>query len=246
MSDASGWKGRRLGPYRVGERYPGIPEDEGRLYEAHHVETGEPVLVVMPGTGDDWRTSTPWSTQTTNFTEPDALVVHPKRTAGTKLPTFHEMALGFIRLAGALAQLDGREDVRALFSREPGAASSRHKAQRWGLAGAGLALAAGLALLLWPRDTTHLGTGDASVEAIVFSDGPNPSSLPTIAYPMPETPFKEQRKPPCIPDLQVEIRGGCWNELSRTAPCPRSSAEYQGKCYLPVKKPDPQPRSVQP
>ncbi|WP_395855196.1 hypothetical protein [Cystobacter fuscus] len=245
MSDTSEWKGRRLGPYQVGERYPGIPEDEGRLYEAHHVETGEPALVMMPGTGDDWRTSTSWSTQTTNFTEPDALVVHPKRSAGAKLPTFHEMTLGFIRLAGILAQLDGRKDVRDHFSREPGAASSRHKMQRWGLAGAGLTLAAGLALLLWPRPIEQPKTGDTPTEAIFFSDGQD-ISIPAIAYPMPETPFKEQRKPPCMPEAEVEIRGGCWTPHKRDAPCPRSTAEYQGRCYVPVKKPDPQPRSVQP
>jgi hypothetical protein len=155
------------------------------------------------------------------------------------------MTLGFIRLAGALAQLDGREDVRAHFARAPRPTSSRRKAKRWGLAGAGLALAAGLALLLWPRDTTHQETGNTSVEAIFFSEGQD-LSLPAIAYPMPETPFKEQRRPPCMPEAEVEIRGGCWTPHARTAPCPRSTAEYQGKCYVPVKKPDPQPRSVQP
>jgi hypothetical protein len=245
MSDASEWKGRRLGPYQIGERYPEIPEDEGRLYEAHHVETGEPALVVMPGTGDNWHTSTPWSTQTTRFTEPDALVVHPKRSNGAKLPTFHEMTLGFIRLAGALSQLDGREDIRAHFTRALRLISSRHKAKRWGLAGAGLALAAGLALLLWPRPTEQPKTGDTPAESIFFSEGQD-LSLPAIAYPMPETPFKEQRRPPCMPEAEVEIRGGCWTPHKRDAPCPRSTAEYQGKCYVPVKKPDPQPRSVQP
>jgi hypothetical protein len=245
MSDTSEWKGRRLGPYQVGDRYLEIPEDEGRLYEAHHVETGEPALVVMPGTGDDWRTSTPWSTQTTNFTEPDALIVHPKRSAGAKLPTFHEMALGFIRIAGTLAQLDVREDVRAHFTNKPRSFPSRHGAKRWGLAGAGVALAAVLALLLWPRATEHPETRNATAESILLTDGQDPS-LPAIAYPMPETPFKEQRKPPCMPEAEVEIRGGCWSPHKRDAPCPRSTAEYQGKCYMPVKKPDPQPSSVQP
>src|SRR5690349_1572418 len=60
MSDTPDWKGRRLGPYLVGERFrfPNIPEDEGRLHAAHHVETGEPALVLVPGVGDEWRTST--------------------------------------------------------------------------------------------------------------------------------------------------------------------------------------------
>jgi len=79
----------------------------------------------------------------------------------------------------------------------------------------------------------------------LFTDGQD-LSTPAIAYPMPETPFKEQRKPPCAEGLEVEVRGGCWIRHERAAPCHPRSAEYQGRCYVPVKKPDPQPRSVQP
>ncbi|WP_276203642.1 transposase [Hyalangium minutum] len=78
-----------------------------------------------------------------------------------------------------------------------------------------------------------------------FADrqGPFPEG---IAYPMPEKPFKEQSKPPCVEGREEEVRGGCWIPHAKTAPCSRGTAELQGKCYVPVKKPDPAPTSVQP
>jgi hypothetical protein len=245
MSDTPEWKGRRLGAYVVGERFADIPEDEGRLYEAHHVETGEPALVMRPGTGDDWRMSTPWSAETTYFTDPEALVIHPRRVAGMKRPKFRQLTLGYIHLAGSLAQLDEREDVRVHFMGEPRPVRSRHRVARWGLTGAGVALAAGLALLLWPRMSMPPATRDLSNDAPVLMNRRGLSS-PAIAYPMPEKPLKEQAKPPCLPGTEVEIRGGCWMPHRSDAPCPPGTAEYQGRCYVAVKKPDPEPTSVQP
>jgi hypothetical protein len=245
MSDTPEWKGRRLGQYQLGERYQDIPEDEGRLYEAHHIETGEPALVMMPGTGGDWRTSTPWHTETTSLTEPNALVLHPRRTAGAKFPTLHEMTLGFIRIAGLMALSDEREDIQAHFARGPLPLRSRHRAMRWGLAVTGVALAAGLALLLWPRPPSLPEMRGIPDDTPVLMKGQN-LSAPAIAYPMPETPFKEQRKPPCLPGTEVEIRGGCWMPHRSNAPCPPGTAEYQGRCYVAVKKPDPEPRSLLP
>ncbi|ATB29112.1 hypothetical protein [Melittangium boletus] len=249
MSDNSDWKGRRIGPYEVGERYLDVPEDEGQLYEAHHVETGEPALVVMPGTGEAWRTRTPWSAQTTSFTEPECLVLHPERAAQTKTPSIHELTLGHMRVAGALASLDGQPDAQAHFTREfrPPA---RRQGMRWGAACAGVAVVAGLALMLWPRAPVQTSREvseriqAALKEPTHFAD--RQDSPPIIGYAMPEKPFKEQATPPCIPVAEVEIRGGCWVPHKLDAPCPSGSAEYQGHCYYPVKKKDPQPRSVEP
>ncbi|WP_076606239.1 hypothetical protein [Cystobacter fuscus] len=243
MSDTPEWKGRRLGSYQLGERFPDIPEDEGRLYAAHHVDTGEPALILMPGSGDDWRTSIPWCAETTRLTDPDALVLHPKRAEGAKPPRFHALTLGFIRLAGSLAQLDERADVRAHFMREPRPIRSRHRVTRWGLAG--VALAMGLAFLLWPRTSAPPEMRASPDDAPVLVNRPG-LSFPAIAYPMPEKPLKEQARPPCMPETEVEIRGGCWMRHHRDAPCPPGTAEYQGGCYVAVKKPDPKPTSIQP
>jgi len=247
MSNAEDWKGRRIGPYEVGERYLDVPEDEGRLYAAHHTETGEPALVLMPGTEETWRTRTPWSARTTNFTEPEALVLHPERPARAESPTVHEWALGHLRMAGALASLDARPQARADFTREVRPRSRRWR--RWA-AGAGAVAVVGLALLLWPRapEPTPREVDEwiraALQEPIILAD--RQDSLPIIGYAMPEKPFKEQATPPCVPVTEVEIRGGCWVPHKLDAPCPRGSAEYEGHCYIPVKKKDPEPRSVEP
>ncbi|MET0401747.1 MAG: hypothetical protein ABW123_05055 [Cystobacter sp.] len=243
MSDSAEWKGRRLGAYVVGKRFAGIPEDEGRIYAAHHAETGEPVLVMRPGLGDDWRLSTPWAVETTYFSDPAALVLHPRRGKDIAWPGSHALTLGHIQLAGALAQLDGRDDVRSHLADEPRPVQGRHRTKRWGLAG--LAVAAGLALLLWPRESTPPETRAAHDDAPILANRQRSSST-AIAYPMPETPLKEQARPPCIPETEVEVRGGCWIKHEKVAPCPRGTAEHKGKCYVAVKKPDPEPTSIQP
>ncbi|MET0403788.1 MAG: hypothetical protein ABW123_15365, partial [Cystobacter sp.] len=146
MSGDSRWKGHRLGPYEIGERCPDDPEDEGPLYAAHHTGTGEAALVVMPGPDDDWHRATPWRAQATRFTQPEALVVHPRSPAGATPPTLHELTLGFIRIAGALAQLDTREGARNPFTRARPRRRAWHDKRRWGLMGSGLALTAAVAL----------------------------------------------------------------------------------------------------
>ncbi|WP_434383726.1 hypothetical protein [Melittangium boletus] len=244
MSDTTKWKGRRLGAYEIGERYPDIPEDEGRLHEARHVDTGEPALFLTPGTGDDWRTYTPWSVEATNRIEPHGLFLRLKRLPGGRLPSFHELTLGFIRLAGLLARIDGREDIRAPFDREP-QPNSRPWTKRWILTGASLALAAGLALFFGPRTATRPESFGFVDDSPLLTERQD-LSTPAIAYPMPEKPFKEQSKPPCLEGTEVELRGGCWVPHRQDAPCPPRTAEYQGRCYVAVKKPDPEPRSIQP
>lgn len=243
MSDNSEWKGGRVGPYELGRRFKDIPEDEGYLYEARHVETGEPALALMPASGDDWRLRVPWEVLTTNFIYPGVLIVHPKRREKNAAPPFHELALGYMRIAGTLASLDEREDVRAHCSHETRTPRVQRHAVRWGRVGAGMALAAALALLLWPRSPEHLETRTPPIDFPRLSDGED--LIPgVIAYPMPDKPFNEQAKPPCKPELEVEIRGGCWLPHVKTAPCPPGSAEYQGKCYVAVKKSERPPSSV--
>ncbi|WP_395856775.1 hypothetical protein [Cystobacter fuscus] len=253
MSDTREWKGQRIGPYRIGERYREVPEDECQLHEAHHVETGAPALAMIPPGGEDWRLPTPWSLRTTNFPDAGVLIVDAEPGADAPVPTTHELALGAIRTAGALASLDASGETPARFARKSPPARARHQGLCQALAGVGLVFAAGVVLMLWP-DTpgptpAHLahdgGLPFLPEEPIAFGNA-RPSSIPiAIGYPMPEKPFKQQATPPCIPVTEVEIRGGCWIPHAQSAPCPRSTAEYQGKCYIPSRKEEPQPRSVE-
>ncbi|QRK08812.1 hypothetical protein JQX13_01105 [Archangium violaceum] len=56
-----------------------------------------------------------------------------------------------------------------------------------------------------------------------------------IAYPLPQKPFTDQAKAPCIPNEgEVEINGGCRVALEKRPPCYDKQAEYRGKCYLPA------------
>ncbi|MBM7113368.1 hypothetical protein [Archangium primigenium] len=242
MRESSEWKGGRIGPYEIGGRRQDLPGDAGQIHEGRHVETGAPVLALRPGPGMTWRPRSSWEVLTTQVLQPDLLIVHPRWPSGAQAPSFHELSLAYIHIAGALALLDQQRGEGSSFG-APTPSRFRRRAMRWGLAGA--ALAAGLALLLWSRVLDQVTADGALGESLLFTNGQDLAEN-VIAYPMPETPFKEQRKPPCMPELEVELRGGCWILHTKTAPCPRSSAEYLGKCYVPVKKPDPVPRSVQP
>ena len=217
MSDKAEWKGGRIGPYEIGKRYPGITEDEGRLYEARHVGTGEPALAVMPGTEEEWRTSQPWDVRTTHSTRPEALLIHPRRRPGQRAPGLHELALGYIRAAAALSLLDARDDAQDLFSRGSTPPRSRSPALRWGLACASVALSLVLVFLLWPRQPESADMAVLRGEPFMLVAGLEPA-LNTISYPMPQVPFNQQRRPPCAEETEVEVRKGCWILHTKSAP----------------------------
>ncbi|WNG21267.1 hypothetical protein [Cystobacter fuscus] len=241
MGRTPGKKGDRIGPYRLGRRYRGTDPGEGAIHEAHHVETGAPALVVLPGENEDGRPRSAWSVRAEGSIHPPYQAVHVEQTPQGRA-SLHDLTLLLIRLAGATAHIENRKDARAHFTRVRFYVRLRRQVLRWGLAGAA---AAGVALALRPHAPEPMETRAAIDEPIAFTNRPG-TTPPFIGYPMPEAPFKEQARPPCIPDAEVEIRGGCWTPHARTAPCPRSTAEYQGKCYVPVKKPEPTPNSLQP
>ncbi|OJH41409.1 hypothetical protein [Cystobacter ferrugineus] len=242
MSRTPGKKGDRIGPYRLGKRYRGTDPDEGSIHEAHHVETGAPALVVLPGANADGAPRSAWSVRAEGSLHPPYQAVHVEQSPQGRA-SLHDLTLLLIRLAGATAHVENRKDARAHFARVP--SHLWRQVLRWGLAGTAAAMVAGLALSPWPHVLEETRTRTAGEDPVFFSDGPDLAS-PIASYPMPEKPFKEQRKPPCFEETEVEIRGGCWIEHTKKAPCPRSTAEYQGKCYIPVKKPDPLPRSLGP
>ncbi len=255
MGDTPSWSGGRLGPYRLGRRYWDLGADLGRLHEAHNLETGAFAVVLAPGE-ETWRPRTAWTVRVTSGVSPPLVTVELEHAPDAEAPAFHELPLMFDLLTGTMGNLrtQDRADVLAHLTRQPRGAWPGRLLARWPwlLAGAGAAVAAGLALTLWSRPPEPAEvkqslevTEAARDEPIVFSDGQD-STPQIIGYPMPDAPFKQQRRPPCLKGTEVEIRGGCWVPLEYRPPCPRSTAEYEGKCYIPVGKKDPPPTSLQP
>ncbi|WNG30809.1 hypothetical protein F0U62_47430 [Cystobacter fuscus] len=242
MSGTPGKKGDRIGPYRLGKRYRGTDPGEGSIHEAHHVETGAPALVVLPGSSEDGHPRSAWSVRAEGSIHPPYQAVHVEQSPQGRA-SLHDLTLLLIRLAGATAHIEKRKDAHDHFNRVPALARLRRQVLRWGLPGAVAATVAGLALWLHALEETRTRT--MGEDLVFFSDGQD-LAFPIASYPMPEKPFKEQRKPPCLEETEVEVRGGCWIEHTKKAPCPRSTAEYQGKCYIPVRKPAPLPQSLQP
>jgi hypothetical protein len=92
-----------------------------------------------------------------------------------------------------------------------------------------------------PGDATLEGTsaavGDSPIRAP--SQTPAPKSrvmrAPAVSQPLPEKPLPDQRRPPCDPNGQVEIRGGCWYRVGEARPpCADDAYAWQGACYVPA------------
>jgi eukaryotic-like serine/threonine-protein kinase len=85
-------------------------------------------------------------------------------------------------------------------------------------------------------DAGTVGLADASVtpEALAaaasFENAVQPNKF--VALEMPKHPFAGQKRPPCKPQRETEIRGGCWVNVQ--APCADDGYVWAGKCFLPV------------
>jgi len=226
----------------------------GSLYEARNVATGTPALRLIPREDVEWQPGGACRLSLIYDPEQDGVTVDVEQAPASVRTS--ELANLLVLMTAAFKRVEDDDEVDVHLARGPvlrlGPRDSRVRrvgpSRTW-LTAAGVAvLAVGLgvcALLLWPRAPEPPRTDDAPGESAFFADGQE-LSLAVIAYPMPETPFKEQRKPPCLEGTETEIRGGCWIQHKLDAPCPRNTAEYQGKCFILVKKPELLPRSVKP
>ncbi len=226
----------------------------GRLHEAWNVVTGTPALTLVPRGDVAWQPGGPCRVSLIYKPERDSVTMDVEQAPASVRTSALTNLL--VLMSAAFKRVEDDDEVDAHLASGPvlrlGPRDSRVRrsgpSKMW-LAAAGVAvLAVGLGVcssLLWPCEPEPLRTDESPGESPIFADGQD-LSLAVIAYPMPETPFKEQRKPPCLEGTETEIRGGCWIQHKRDAPCPRNTAEYQGKCFIPVKKPEPLPRSVMP
>jgi hypothetical protein len=271
----TGFFARWLGPFRLLRRYhpppPRSPErDElGRLYEASHLLSDNPALVLIPSEHAPMEPRDEWRVRLRAQSHPPVLSLEVERA-----PPFGHLS----QLRGMLSLLAScveriEEDGRA-----------RDHLTHPPLGPLGFLYMVTLALWGWMRShpwrTLGLGVLGAfllplgallqelppflqaearfrnarsnAIHAFLGGDAPTLARFAdehaaTISYPLPSRPFRNQARAPCNPRQgQVEINGGCWVELAKRPPCHDDQAEYQGKCYLPVAPPAREPQALQP
>jgi hypothetical protein len=127
----------------------------------------------------------------------------------------------------------------------------------WGVEGVAAAVGLVLAWLLVAalyrvpeRATADAASGAQESESVAVGDSVSAASLSThtlaptdhtrstVGRSLPEEPLTGQRKPPCNRTGEVEIRGGCWFELTRVPPpCKEEGKDeayaWKGTCYTP-------------
>ncbi|WNG20350.1 hypothetical protein [Cystobacter fuscus] len=252
MADEKSGKGGGPGPFELGRCYE-VDSRLGRLHEARNVATGTPALTLIPRGDVEWQPAGACRMRLIYEPERQSVTVDVEQALVSVRTSELTNLLVLMTAAFKRVEDDDEVDAHLASGPVPGLGSRDSRVRRVGpsrtwLAAAGVVvLMAGLGVwsLLWPHAPEPLRADDAPVESPFFADGQDLAQA-VIAYPMPETPFKEQRKPPCLEGTETEIRGGCWIQHKLDAPCPLNTAEYQGKCFIPVKKPEPLPRSVQP
>ncbi|ADO72246.1 serine/threonine protein kinase [Stigmatella aurantiaca] len=91
-----------------------------------------------------------------------------------------------------------------------------------------------------PWDTQHGGvvaTGDRSV-AMALRQEEAGLQRPGLFLDMPKAPLPGQRRTPCKPRFEVEIRGSCWIPHGDfKPPCGEETYEWQGRCFAPSYSP---------
>lgn len=259
MSDTPEWDGGPLGPYRVGKRHRGTGLGLGRLFQAHNTETGAPAVVLMPGQSGDWRPLGGWTVRLTSQSVPPFLALEVEQAPGNVAGALQELTMMLQRLSTAMARIEDRPDANAHLTLpsqpqapEPQPPPPRRRGLLTGAWAFMMASVAAAGVLLWPRPPEPSAAkpspalaGTAVAEPVTFIDTRDVTPA-VIGYPMPDGPFKEQKKPPCLKGTEVEIRGGCWVQLAHKPPCPTSTAEYEGACYMPVGRKPPEPNALLP
>ncbi|WP_309891531.1 hypothetical protein [Archangium sp.] len=252
MTTTTKKKSRRLGSLQLGKRCKHAAVEVGHIHEARNVETGAPGLVMMPGPRPSWSLKRGWKARVSFQATPPFISLEMEEAPASGRLT--ELATLLTLVAAALDAVEGNARMRAHLTREPVGQWQRPLPLK-ALAAVGLAmLVLGGGFWLSSTGSRELapstplpstpGPGevaDTGPATSFLADGA-PRSPTGIAYPLPDKPFSNQAKPPCLTRRdEVDINGGCWLELARRPPCHEEQAEYQGKCYVPVGLRGPRP-----
>jgi hypothetical protein len=243
MMNATKKKGRRSGPFQLGRRCKHAAAELGHIHEARNVQTGAPAMVMMPGPRPTWGPRKNWQVRASFQATPPFIALEVERAPDSGRLT--ELADLLTLLLGGLEAMRSNPRMRAHLTREPmGGRRGLLPLKRLAVAGlAVLALGGGfwLGTATLPsessapaRSTPGGGLEDTGLPSSFLIDGRLQDSA-GITYPLPDKPFSNQAKPPCITRRgEVEINGGCWVALKQRPPCHEEQAEYKGDCYLPV------------
>jgi len=251
-------KGRRVGPLRIGRRSKHAAAELGHIHEARNADTGAPSMVMLPGPRPTWTPKRSWKVRASFQATPPFISLEVDQAPASG--SLKELASLLTLLLAALDAVGDNARMRAHLTREPMGRWMRPLPLK-ALAAVGLTvlvLGGGFWLGSAARpmvppspspSTPGLGEmADAGPSTSFLADGALRSPTGGIAYPLPDKPFSNQSKPPCLTQRdEVAINGGCWLELARRPPCHAEQAEYQGKCYVPVGLRGPRPpQSVSP
>ncbi|QRK08060.1 hypothetical protein JQX13_50290 [Archangium violaceum] len=265
-------RGNQLGQYRLGSRYRNTGE-LGRVYRAHHVETGRPALVVQrtERQADDAPLAD-WQVRVVSSVSPSYLALEVERApeGGDPLDVAGELVFMLedaaqvadttINRPETMGHLLGAARPTPRTSQAPRA--ERASLRRPAFAAAAAALAAAALLHLsgssWPGpagldagdelaladDAGWGGSADEVANDLVLTAMPDEAPF-LLAKALPKKPFSNQKRPPCDKQLEVEMNGGCWVRLKVDGTCPPDKAyEHQGECFLPAAKPTASPAAV--
>lgn len=245
MVDEKNWTGSRLGPFLLGTRHPSIGPGMGTLYQAWHVETGAPALVLMPGSSVQWKPAGAWRLQIAFDPHWSAVAMVVEKAPEPVDPT--ELVNLSVLTHSAITLTEDNPQVRQHLATAPTRAPKPPGWLESGHAKAWLTLVAGICALflqglsIWTgfsHEPCAISEAPLPPQASQLSDNAAPQDPAAISYPLPSKPFENQAAAPCRSDLdEVEINGGCWMTLKRRPPClPTTQGEYKGECYLPVSK----------
>ncbi|MFE8603671.1 hypothetical protein [Archangium violaceum] len=247
----------QLGPYQLHEQVDQDAHGLGGLYRATHETSGAKALVLVPSPGDETAPLKDWRVRCTSSASPGYVALEVEDSHWAAAPDRYS--------AEALVCLF--EEVRdgvGLMSRALPEDKEPRPVWRRGLALAGAAAVGALAFALLhlasaspPPDSTEpwASIPSASIPQEVPTDTePFPTSGSiwnteqdggVLARPLPQKPYKGQRRPPCKPRIEVELIGACWVPHKLKAPCPEDLYEYQGECFTASMASPPLPRSLE-